>query len=129
MLGTSLQPQPIFSVGKVCARDNVSDVLDVLTERYFEICDDRHLVFSRSNALAAEFADSVLKPPEHNGVHLKVATEATNVEYGTSSISSRRTGRKLETVSVLKHLARAWQYVLIAIALVGLAYKVWAGSF
>jgi hypothetical protein len=30
---------------------------------------------------------------------------------------------------VSKWLARAWPYIFIAIALLGLAYKLWAGHF
>jgi len=59
LLGTPLQPQPILSVGKVCDCNNVSNALDVLTERGLEICDDRHLVFTRRYAFGAEFADSI----------------------------------------------------------------------
>jgi hypothetical protein len=32
-------------------------------------------------------------------------------------------------VTILKWLARAWPYIFIAIALLGLAYRLWIGRF
>ena len=132
MLGAPLQPQPILGVGKISERHKVPDPLYMFSECCLQICDDGHVVFSRRNTTTAEFTNSILKPPVHGAPSLtsQDGTARTTVGYPTDCIFRRAGfGVDSQTMTVLKHFARLWPYIFVAVALFGLAYKIWAGEF